>query len=260
MNGELFDGVLYMANKCLKLLKVISACIAAIGAIAGITAFVMERFEKKSQKHRSYGIYETFIKRPLDASLSTVALIVLSPVILVVAILVRVHLGAPIVFRQERPGRDGNIFTIYKFRTMLQPQDGQIDSSKDGQRLTPFGESLRKTSLDELLELINIIKGDMALVGPRPLLTQYLARYNEHQARRHEVRPGITGLAQVHGRNAISWDEKFEWDVKYVDNITFINDLKIFAETIRVVICREGISAVGEATMSEFMGNAKGNT
>lgn len=183
------------------------------------------------------------------------ALIVLSPLLLVIAVLVRLKLGAPILFTQDRPGMDGQIFKLYKFRTMLNPKDGIIDPAKDAVRLTPFGKKLRASSLDELPELLNILKGDMSVVGPRPLLTQYLSRYNIHQARRHEVRPGFTGLAQIHGRNAISWEEKFDWDVKYVDKITFLGDWKIILTTVKTVLKKEGISAKGEATMGEFMGN-----
>lgn len=205
--------------------------------------------------HRPYGVYENYIKRPQDFLCALAATIVLSPVMLVTAILVRIKLGSPILFIQERPGRNGKIFKLYKFRTMITPKDGIIDSKQDSNRLTPFGIKLRSTSLDELPELFNMLKGDMAVVGPRPLLVQYLPRYNAHQARRHEVRPGFTGLAQVHGRNAISWQEKFDWDVKYVDKITFLGDWKIIFETIKTVLKREGISASGEATMGEFMGN-----
>ena len=208
-------------------------------------------------KHKYYGPYERFIKRPQDFICALVATIVLSPVLFVGAILVKIKLGSPVLFTQDRPGRNGKIFKLYKFRTMLPPKDGVIDPAQDSARLTPFGKKLRATSLDELPELFNMLKGDMSVVGPRPLLVQYLERYNEHQARRHEVRPGFTGLAQVHGRNAISWEEKFDWDIKYVDHITFLGDWRIIFETIRTVLKREGISAAGEATMGEFMGSEK---
>ena len=236
----------------LKIILVIIIMAAAVGVIAAVA----DLLEKKSA-HKPYGPYERFVKRGLDAFLATGALIVLSPVLLVTAILVRVKLGSPVLFTQDRPGRDGKIFKLYKFRTMLPPKDGVIDPAQDAARLTPFGKKLRSTSLDELPELINMIKGDMAVVGPRPLLVQYLSRYNSHQARRHEVRPGFTGLAQVHGRNAISWEEKFDWDVKYVDHITLKGDVKIIIDTVKTVFKREGISAAGEATMGEFMGTEK---
>ena len=226
------------------ILKIILVIIIIAAAVGVITA-VADLLGKKST-HKPYGPYERFVKRGLDAFLATGALIVLSPVLLVTAILVRVKLGSP---------RDGRIFKLYKFRTMLPPKDGVIDPAQDAARLTPFGKKLRSTSLDELPELINMIKGDMAVVGPRPLLVQYLSRYNAHQARRHEVRPGFTGLAQVHGRNSISWEEKFDWDVKYVDHITFAGDVKIILDTVRTVLKREGISGGESATMTEFMGS-----
>lgn len=208
-------------------------------------------------EHKPYGPYERFIKRPQDFLCALLATIILSPILLIVAILVRIKLGSPILFTQDRPGKNGEIFKLYKFRTMLPTKDGMIDPAQDAARLTPFGCKLRSSSLDELPELFNIIKGDMAVVGPRPLLVQYLNRYDSYQARRHEVRPGFTGIAQVHGRNAISWEEKFNWDVKYVDHITFLGDWKIIFKTVKTVIKREGISGAGEVTMTEFMGSQK---
>ena len=201
------------------------------------------------------GLYEKYIKCPLDFTCALIALIIFSPVMLVVAILVRINLGAPIIFKQARPGKGGRIFKLYKFRTMTDARDESGNLLPDAQRLTRFGRFLRSTSLDELPSLLNILTLKMSLVGPRPLLVQYLSRYNERQARRHEVRPGFTGYAQVNGRNAISWEEKFEYDVHYVDNITFVGDLKILFKTVGVVLRRDGINSASAATMEEFMGS-----
>lgn len=204
---------------------------------------------------RKKGIYEKYIKRPMDFILALMALVVLSPILLIVAILVRVKLGSPIIFTQERPGKDEKIFKLYKFRTMTDERDEEGNLLPDEVRLTKFGRWLRSTSLDELPELVNILRGDMSIVGPRPLLVKYLDRYNSHQARRHEVRPGFTGYAQVNGRNAISWEEKFNFDVEYVDNITFLGDWKLIFQTVGVVLKRDGISSNTSETMEEFMGS-----
>lgn len=204
-------------------------------------------------KHK-LGIYEKYVKRPQDFLCALAAAIVLSPVILITAILIRIKLGAPVIFTQERPGKDGKIFKLYKFRTMTNAKDENGELLSDEVRLTKFGKILRSTSLDELPELFNMLKGDMSVVGPRPLLVKYLPLYNENQARRHEVRPGFTGLAQVNGRNAITWEEKFDWDIKYVDNITFLGDWKIIFKTVITVLKRDGISSETSATMEEFRG------
>ncbi|MBR3158388.1 MAG: sugar transferase [Atopobiaceae bacterium] len=200
------------------------------------------------------GFYERYIKRPQDFCCAALAIVGLSPVMAVTAALVRKRLGKPVVFAQERPGKDGRIFRLYKFRTMTDERDEQGNLLPDEERLTDFGRLLRSTSLDELPELFNILKGDMAVVGPRPLLVRYLSRYTPEQARRHEVRPGLTGLAQVHGRNTVSWEDKFKWDVRYVDNVTFLGDWKIIAHTVLAVVRREGISSGSSATMEEFIG------
>jgi len=197
------------------------------------------------------------MKRPMDFTLSLLALIVLSPILLMIAILIRFKLGSPVFFKQKRPGLHGEIFTMYKFRTMTDQRDENGDFLPDEVRLTKFGKFLRSTSLDELPELFNIVKGDMSIIGPRPLLIEYLSLYNQHQKRRHEVRPGLSGLAQVNGRNAISWEDKFNLDVEYVDNVTFIGDWKIIFLTVKKVFVREGINSETAATMEPFKGNVK---
>lgn len=203
---------------------------------------------------RKRGIYERIIKRFFDFTISLFALLILSLPLLIVAILVRSKLGSPIIFKQERPGKDGKIFTLYKFRTMTDKRDENGELLPDSERLTKFGKLLRSTSIDELPELVNILKGDMSIVGPRPLLVKYLPLYNERQSRRHEVRPGITGYAQANGRNAISWEQKFEYDVEYVDNISFALDIKILFKTVGSVLKREGIDSGSSVTMEEFTG------
>lgn len=218
-------------------------------------------------KNTAYGSYERFVKRLLDCFFATCALIILSPVMLIIVILVRIKLGYPVLFRQERPGRYGTIFIMYKFRTMLSPQtrDGRIltdserlecikqgiDILSDEERLTRFGRILRATSLDELPELFNILKGDMSIVGPRPLATIYLPYYTEEEMRRHDVRPGLTGVAQVHGRNSASWEERFRFDIYYVDNCSFSLDVKTVFQTVAVVFKREGIGQ-GEEKPENF--------
>lgn len=197
------------------------------------------------------------VKRAFDVTASLVGLIVLSPILLLVALLVRLLLGTPVIFAQDRPGLGGRIFRLYKFRTMTDARGVDGALLPDTERLTSFGRFLRSTSLDELIELWNVLKGDMSLVGPRPLLVEYLDRYTPEQARRHEVRPGVTGLAQVSGRNELSWDERFELDVWYVDNQTLWLDLKILTMTVWKVFRREGISSQGHATMSEFEGSQR---
>lgn len=200
------------------------------------------------------GFYERYIKRPQDFICALAAIVVFSPVMLITAVLVRLKLGSPVIFKQERPGLKGKIFTLYKFRTMTDKKDEKGNLLPDEVRLTRFGKKLRSTSLDELPELFNILKGDMSVVGPRPLLVRYLPLYNEHQARRHEVRPGFTGYAQVHGRNSITWEDKFDKDVYYVDHVSFLGDWKIIFQTVGTVLKREGISSDSSVTMEEFKG------
>ena len=203
-------------------------------------------------------MYKRFFKRPIDIFCALAAIIVFSWLYILVAILVRVKLGSPVLFKQARPGKNEKIFYLYKFRTMTDEKDQDGNLLPDEVRLTKFGRLLRATSLDELPEAFNILKGDMSVIGPRPLLVKYLDEYNDFQKRRHEVRPGLSGLAQVNGRNAITWEQKFEYDVEYVDNITFCGDFKILCMTVwKAFAKRDGISAEGEATMGEFKNKEK---
>ena len=200
------------------------------------------------------GFYEKYIKRLLDIVLSGAALVVLSPVLLITAVLVRIKLGSPVIFTQERPGKDEKVFKLHKFRSMTDARDANGNLLPDKERLTRFGAKLRSLSIDELPELWDIFRGKMSIVGPRPLLVKYLPLYNEEQRHRHDVRPGLTGWAQVHGRNLTSWEERFEYDVEYIKNISFALDVKIILMTVRCVFAREGINADGSATMDAFVG------
>lgn len=198
-----------------------------------------------------------YIKRILDIISSLLAIIILSPLLAVTAVLVKTKLGSPVLFKQERPGKDEKIFTLMKFRTMTDERDENGELLPDEVRLTKFGKFLRSTSIDELPELFNILKGDMSVIGPRPLLVEYIPKYNEHQHRRHEVRPGLSGWAQVNGRNTVSWEDKFDMDVHYVDNYSFAMDVKILFMTVLNVIKKEGISSETSATMEVFMGTSE---
>lgn len=208
------------------------------------------------EKHKPYGVYERFFKRPLDIICALLALTVFCWLYAIVAILVRVKLGSPVLFKQKRPGKNEKIFTLYKFRTMTDEKDEDGNLLSDEIRLTKFGKFLRKTSLDELPEAVNILRGDMSVVGPRPLLIEYLPRYNEKQKHRHDVRPGLTGKAQIHGRNTIPWEEKFDLDIEYVNKITFVGDVKIvFATVFKSFVKQEGIHSETSATMEVFTGS-----
>lgn len=202
------------------------------------------------------GIYRRFVKRPMDFILSLIAIIVLSPLFLIVSILVRTKLGSPVLFKQQRPGLNEKIFTMYKFRTMTDERDEDGELLPNEMRHTKFGKFLRSTSLDELPELINVLKGDMSLVGPRPLLVDYLLLYNEEQSCRHNARPGITGYAQVNGRNAISWEEKFEKDIYYVNHVNFLLDIGILLQTVIKVFKKENVNQNSSITMERFKGTS----
>ncbi|SEK89120.1 sugar transferase [Ruminococcus albus] len=239
-------------NKFLKGFFKVAGCISAIAAVTASVAFIAERIEElknygKEIKHKPYGFYERFVKRPLDCFLSTGALIVFSPILAVTAVFVKTKLGSPVLFTQERPGKDEKIFKLYKFRTMTDERDENGELLSDDIRLTKFGKALRATSLDELPELINIIKGDMAVIGPRPLLTEYLPYYRDSEHHRHDIRPGLTGWAQVNGRNAIhSWEERFKYDLEYVNNVSIKMDLKVLFTTVLKVIKKSDIQVGSE--------------
>ena len=205
-------------------------------------------------KHKP-GIYEKYVKRMLDIVLSLAFILLFWWVYVIIALLVRVKLGSPVLFRQQRPGKDGKVFDMIKYRTMTDQRDEKGELLPDEMRLTKFGKLLRATSLDELPEIFLILKGDLSIIGPRPLLVSYLPLYNEHQKRRHEVKPGLTGYAQVNGRNAISWEEKFDLDVWYVDHVSFVTDIKILFKTVQVVFKRSGISSGTSETMEAFVGS-----
>lgn len=211
---------------------------------------------EKMKQHKPYGIYEKYFKRPLDFICGMAAIIVFSPLYIIIAILVRIKLGTPVLFTQERPGKDEKIFKLYKFRTMTDATDEEGNLLSDEERLTSLGKLLRATSLDEIPEAFNIVKGEMSVIGPRPLLVKYLPLYNEEQKHRHDVKPGLSGLAQINGRNAATWQEKFAYDITYVQKITFVGDIKIIFKTVgKAFIKKEGISSKNSVTMEEFLGN-----
>ena len=237
-----------------KVAKGLGIAIAAATAVCAVANEVDNAKTPNGANGHHEGFYERHVKRPQDFACALAATIGLSPVMGVTAILVRTKLEGPVIFKQQRPGKNSVPFELYKFRTMTDERDENGVLLPDGDRLTPFGKALRSTSIDELPELFNILKGDMAVVGPRPLLMQYLPLYNEHQAQRHEVRPGLSGLAQVSGRNSLSWEAKFDLDVKYVDHISFQGDWHLVLRTVDKVLRREGISSATSITSEVFAG------
>ena len=238
-----------------RFLKIIAAVLTITWVISEVISVVELISSKRgwSKHHKPYGIYERLIKRPLDIFISLIALLLLWPVMLVIALLVRVKLGSPVLFTQERPGLDEKVFKLYKFRTMTDERDENGELLPDEVRLTKFGAWLRSTSLDELPELINILKGDMSLVGPRPLLIRYIPYYTERERTRHYVRPGLTGLSQINGRNKLNWDDRFEMDAKYAERITFCCDLSIVYNTIKKVVKKEDISGIPGSDEKDFV-------
>ena len=234
--------------------------IVVIAAAVGVIALIADLLQKRSSRHKPYGPYERFIKRPLDAFLATGALIVLSPVLLITAVLVKVKLGSPVLFTQDRPGKDEKIFKLYKFRSMTDDRDENDQLLPNEVRLTSFGRKLRSTSLDELPELINIAKGDMSIIGPRPLLIRYLPAYTETERHRHDVRPGLSGLAQINGRNYVKWDQRLAFDVEYVNKITFLGDVKIVLKTIEKVFKHDDVAENPDDIDEGFLDEIRGVT
>ncbi len=235
-------------------LIIIIGSIVGISLISALIAFVKDLFCENVNRQSSYkmGIYEKYVKRPLDAFLSTGAVIIFHPLLLVIALFVKIKLGSPVIFKQPRPGKNERIFTLYKFRTMTEDKDDKGELLPDSARLTSFGRFLRKTSLDELPEFFNIIKGDMAIIGPRPQLVRDMVFMTDRQKLRHLVRPGLSGLAQINGRNSISWDEKLDLDLQYIQEISLINDFKLFFRTIGKTIIAEGITDGENVTALDY--------
>lgn len=250
-------------KRLIRIMKILVVSIIVGGAAVGIMDLLRRRGEERKAKetrtyiHKTYGPYERYFKRPLDFMLSAGALVVLSPLMVVIAILVKVKLGSPVLFMQERPGRDGKIFRLYKFRTMTDTRDEKGELLPDEERLGSFGKILRKTSLDELPQLLNILRGDMSIIGPRPLLVQYLPFYNEDEKHRHDVRPGLTGLAQIHGRNTVNWDKRFEWDLRYVNKISFMTDITILADSVKTVLHPNDVKINAVEDFDVYRGNRK---
>ncbi len=222
------------------LVKVIISILSLI-IVGGLIAGIIDVIKNRKSKHKSRGIYEAYFKRVIDFICGMLVLVILWPLYVVLAIMVRIKLGSPVLFTQDRPGKDEKIFKLYKFRTMTEERDEKGELLPDDKRLTSFGSWLRRTSMDEIPEAFNIVRGDMSLIGPRPLLVSYLPFYNERERLRHMVRPGLTGYAQAHGRNAVSWEDKFAMDAQYVEDITFCSDVKIIVDTVIVVLKRDGI-------------------
>ncbi len=249
-------------NKALKTCFKIVGGIVGLAAVSGGIAFIGERIDElknygKELRHKPYGVYERFVKRPLDCFLATGAFIVFSPILAITALLVKKNLGSPVIFSQERPGLNEKKFKLFKFRSMTDQKDAQGNLLPDDVRLNRFGRVLRSSSADELISLVNIVKGDLAVVGPRPLLVSYLPYYTKEEKTRHDVRPGLTGLAQINGRNTLTWEEKFGYDTEYVKHITFVGDVKIILGTVLKVLKRSDIRVGKEFTVGKLLDERK---